>query len=99
MHPQSELTRLSARKCALRARIRSQRASCAAAVVRLTQPLRWLDELMALWRGLAPLVWVSAVPLGLLVRQAAAPRSKGLRTLLRWGPAALSVVSRLAGKT
>ena len=97
MYPQPELARLAARKCALRTRIRSQRASCAEAVTRVTQPLRWLDELMALWRSLAPFAWASAIPLGLLAHQAIAPRIKSLRTLLHWGPALLSVVRRLAG--
>jgi hypothetical protein len=56
MYPRPELAHLAARKCALRARIRNQRASCAEAVLRATRPLQWLDELMALWRSLAPLV-------------------------------------------
>jgi hypothetical protein len=55
MYPRPELARLAARKCALRGRIRSQRASCAEAAHRATRPLQWLDELMALWRSLAPL--------------------------------------------
>jgi hypothetical protein len=98
MYPQPELARLAARKCALRARIRSQRASCAEAATRVTQPLRWLDDLLALWRSHSPLVWATAIPLGLLAHHAIAPRIKTLRTLLHWGPTALSFVRRLAGR-
>jgi hypothetical protein len=98
MYPQPELARLAARKCALRTRIRSQRAICAEAVTRVTQPLRWLDEVMALWRSLSPFAWASAIPFVLLARQPIAPRFKSLRTLLHWGPMALSVARRLAGK-
>ena len=98
MYPQPELARLAARKCALRARIRSQRASCAEAAMRVTHPLRWLDELMALWRSLTPFAWASAIPLSLLALPALTPHIKILRPLLKWGPTALSVVRRLKGK-
>ena len=99
MYPQPELARLAARKCALRASICKQRATCAEAAFRATQPLRWIDQLMALWRSIAPFALAAAVPLGLLAHQGIAPRIKSLRTLLHWGPAALSVVRRLTCKS
>jgi hypothetical protein len=99
MYPQPELAQLAARKCALRGRIRSHRASFAEAATRVTQPLRRLDELTALWRNLVPLAWASAIPLGLLAIPALIPHIKILRPLLKWGPTALSVVRRLTGRT
>ena len=99
MYPQPELNRLEGRKYELRARIRRQRACCAEAAARVTQPLRWLDQLMALWRSFGPLVLASAIPLGLLAHCRVAPRMKSLRTWLQWAPAAMSVVRRLTGKS
>ncbi len=98
MYPQPELARLAARKCTLRARIRNQRETCAVAAMRATQPLRWLDQLIVLWRSLAPFALATAVPISLLAHQGISPRIKHLRTLLQWGPAALSVFRRLTGK-
>jgi hypothetical protein len=98
MYPQPELTRLEGRKYELRARIRRQRACCAEAAARVMQPLRWLDQLIALGRIFAPLALASAFPLGLLARHGIAPRMKKLRTWLQWAPTALSVVRKLTGK-
>ena len=99
MHPQSELACLAARKRALRERIQTHRASCAAAVTVVTRPLRWLDQLLAVWRGLAPVALAAAVPLGLLMHQNMAPRLKNLRNNLEnWAPLALSLIRGLCGK-
>ena len=99
MYPQPQLARLSARKCELRARIAQNRALCAAAAEDVTRPLRWLDQLLALWRELAPLAMAAAVPLGLLAHQRWAPRLKTLRSILHWAPLALTLFRGLRRKS
>ena len=86
MYPDRELTRLAARKVALRRDIALHRAQCAAAAARVVQPLEWLDRALAFWRQLSPLARFAAVPAGLLVHRFVFPRRRILRTLVRWGP-------------
>ena len=86
MYPQRELNRLAARKAALRRDIALRRAQCVEAAARVTQPLEWLDRMLAFWRQVAPLAQFAAVPLGLFVERTFFPRLKILRLLLRWGP-------------
>ena len=100
MYPDRELRRLALHKAAVRRRIARHRAECAAAAVRVTRPLAWLERLLTLWRKLAPF---AAVPLGLLVTRSVTRRSKILGTLTRWGPLALGAArwirSTLQAKT
>ena len=92
MYPDREMTRLAARKVALRRDIALRRAQCAAAAARVVQPLEWLDRALAFWRRLSPLAQVAALPLGLLVQRIVFPRRKILRSLVRWGPLVFSAV-------
>jgi hypothetical protein len=99
MYPQPELTCLAARKRALCTRIARNRAFCAEATQRVTQPLRLLDELISVFRSFAPLAWIAGAPLGLLALHEIGPRIKNLRTLLQWAPTALSLVRHFTGKS
>jgi hypothetical protein len=86
MYPDGEMTRLAARKVALRRDIALHRAQCAAVAARVVQPLEWLDRALAFWRQLSPLAQIAAVPLGIFVQRTVFRRRKILRTLMRWGP-------------
>ena len=97
MYPDRELTRLAARKAALRRDIALRRAQCAAAAARVAQPLEWLDRMLAFWRRLSPLVKFAALPLGFLLKRSLAPRIRVLGALLRWGPPVLGAVRSLIG--
>jgi hypothetical protein len=88
MYPDREMSRLAARKVALRRDIALHRAQCAAAAARAVQPLEWLDRALAFWRRLSPLAKFAAVPAGILVQRFVFPRLKILRSLVRWGPLA-----------
>jgi hypothetical protein len=99
MYPDRELSRLAAHKVALRQNIADHRAQCAAAAARATQPLAWVDRMLALWRRLSPLAEFTAVPLSLLVQRAVSPRLKILRTLVRWSPLVFGVVRVLGRAT
>ena len=92
MYPQRELTRLAAYKVALRRDIAFRRAECAEAAARATQPLEWLDRMLAFLRRLSPFAQFAAVPLGFLVTRAVFPRSKILGSLVRWGPLVFGAV-------
>lgn len=92
MYPQGELTRLAAYKVALRRDVALRRAQCAGAAARATQPLAWLDRMLAFWRRLSPLVRFAAVPLGLLVARSVFSRRKILGSLVRWGPLVFGAV-------
>jgi hypothetical protein len=86
MYPNRELTRLAARKAALRWDIALRRVQCAEAAARVARPLAWLDRMLAFWRQLSPLAQFAAVPLGLLIKRTIFPRRNVLRSLVRWGP-------------
>lgn len=98
MYPHRELIRLRVHKVALRRRITGRRAACAAAGARVLAPAAWLDRMLAFWRRVAPFAPLAAVPLGLLFKRAAAPRSSLLGALLRWGPVLFGAVRGLAGE-
>jgi len=97
MYPERELTRLAAAKAALRRDIALRRAQCAQAAARVTQPLEWLDRVLAFWRRLPPLARFAALPLGMLVQRAVLPRLKLLRRLVRWSPLVFAIF-RVAGR-
>ena len=97
MYPERELTRLAAAKAVLRRDIVLRRAQCAQAAARVTQPLEWLDRVLAFWRRLPPLARFAALPLGMLVQGAVLPRLKFLRRLVRWSPLVFGVF-RVAGR-
>jgi hypothetical protein len=92
MYPQRELIRLAAYKTALRRDIALRRVECAAAAARVTQPLAWLDRMLAFWRRLSPLAQFAAVPLGFLATRTVFPRSKILNSLVHWGPLVFGAV-------
>ena len=96
MYPHRGLIRLAVHKGALRRRIARQRTECAAAAARLTQPVAWLDRMLALWRRFAPFAPLAAVPLGFLLKRAIAPRAGLLDKLLRWGPVVFGAVRGFA---
>jgi hypothetical protein len=96
MYSQRELTALAAGKTVLRRRITLQRMATARAAARVAQPLEWLDQALARWRQLSPLVKAAALPLGLWLTRARAPRRKLFGTVLRWGPVVLGAFRGLA---
>jgi hypothetical protein len=98
MYPQPQLNFLASRKCTLRTRIRVHRAACAETIESVTLPFRWVDQLLGMWRDLAPVVLAAAVPLGILGHRGITPRLKTLRHLVHWGPIVLSLVRNLTGK-
>jgi hypothetical protein len=93
MYPQGELTELSRAKAGLRQRIACRRADCAEAATRAVRPLVWIDTAWGLWRRLAPLMKLVALPLGAVAARAAVSRPGMLRTLLRWAPPVFSAIS------
>ncbi len=95
MYSDRELNRLAALKAALRHRIALRRVQCAAAAARLARPIAWLDRALAFWRQLSPFMKLAAVPAGILVTRAFAPRLKVLGALARWGPLAFGALRAL----
>jgi hypothetical protein len=92
MYPQRELTRLAARKAALRWDIALRRAQCTEAATRMVRPFEWLDRMLALVRRISPLVKVAAMPLGFLAARTVFPRRKVMGSLARWSPLVLGAV-------
>ena len=97
MYPQQELTRLAVGKAVLRLRITRHRLQCAQAATRVTQPLAWLDRMLAFWRRLSPFAQYAALPLGFLLKRPPDSRPRLLGTLLRWGPFMLGAIQGLTG--
>jgi hypothetical protein len=95
MYPNEELTRLAADKAAMRQRISERRAQSAEAAARVARPLAWIDQALAGWRQLSPLVKM-AIPLGFLLKRRFAPRTRLLGAMLRWGPLVLGAVRGLS---
>lgn len=95
MYPAQELKRLAAHKTALRRDIAFRRAQSKASAARLLQPLEWLDQMLAMWRRLAPLAQLAAVPLAFMATRAVFPRLKFIRPLVRWAPVIFSAVRGL----
>ena len=98
MYPQPQLAHLVSRKHALRAQIHRRRARCAEAAAVVTRPLRWLDQLIALWRDFAPFALAVGLPLGLLARHGRTPPQKPRSSIACWGPLAFSLVRKLLGQ-
>ncbi len=94
MYPAETLSRLARDKDLLRQRIARHRATCVTAAGRVAQPLAWLDQLVARWRRLPPLVRFTALPIGLALGRAALRHGRFGR-LLRWGPIAAFLVHGL----
>lgn len=92
MYPDQELRRLAAYKVALRRDIGCHRAQCAEAARRVTQPLAWLQRMLAWCRRFSSLAPFAAVPLGFLLKRVVFRRLKGLGWLMRWGPLVFSAV-------
>jgi hypothetical protein len=88
MYPQRELNRLAVLKASLQAGIALRRIQCAEAIVQVSAPLEWLDRVANFWREFAPLIKITAIPLGLLAKRALPTRFKMLGALARWGPLA-----------
>ncbi len=92
MYPQRELTRLAAYKTALRWDISLHRTQCMEAAARVTQPLAWLDRMLAFWRRLSSFGPLAAVLLGWVVTRTVFPRRRILSSLLRWAPLVFGLV-------
>ena len=92
MYPQRDLKAIAWHKTRLRRRIAGERAASAAAVVCLVQPLAWFDRVRAQWAWISPLLKIAAVPVGLLAKRSAAPGTRVLGALLRWGPLVWNLV-------
>jgi len=95
MYPTRDLSRLAVHKAALRRDIAHRRAQCAQSAARVSQPLAWLDRMMATWRRLSPLARFAALPLGLILKSAEASKPRLLGRLLHWGPMALAAMRAL----
>jgi len=93
MYPQGELTELARAKADLRELIARRRAGCVEAAACAARPLVWIDTALSLWRSLAPLVKLAALPLGAVAARAVASRPGVFRTILRWAPPVLSAIS------
>lgn len=92
MHPQSELNRLAVHKAALRRTISLHRAECVAAAIQISRPFDWIDRAVAVWRKFSPITQLAAIPIVFIAGRTLRPRSKVLRTLLRWAPAVIGAV-------
>lgn len=95
MYPHGELAELQRRKAALRRRIAASRVACTVHAAGVMRPLRWIDQAVAWWRQLQPLVRLTAVPLGFLAVRSFGRRFRLMGALLRWGPLALNVLRGL----
>lgn len=95
MYPQRELIRLDAYKAALLRDIAINRAQCVSAAIRISQPLAWLDRLLAFWRQLTPLTLFAAVPLAFILRRTAFPHLKILGFLVRWSPLVFATIKSI----
>jgi len=67
MYPDGEIGGLAARRELLCARIAARRQASVEAAVELTRPLGWIDQMVARWRGVSPLIKLVGVPAGLYV--------------------------------
>jgi len=95
MYPSEELIRLDAHKAVLRRRITRHRNQCVHAVIHLSEPVEWLDRLLALWRKISPFAKFAAVPLAFLAQRTLFPRGKLMGNILRWGPIVFGAVRRI----
>lgn len=86
MYPRPDLIRLAGHKAALRRRIAARRAECDGLVIRVLQPLAWLDRGAALWRRVSPFARYAVIPLALMLKHRLAPRPRLLGSLVRWAP-------------
>jgi hypothetical protein len=98
MYPHNELSRLAAHKAGLRDKIALVRADCAEAASWATQPLAWLDRIMAFSRRLSPLAVLATVPLGVIAQRLVFSRIKIIGPLLRWAPVVFATVRSLRAR-
>ena len=92
MYPQTDLKYLEQRKSNLRGRIHARRSACAEELGRVLRPVVWGEGLWAKWKAISPIVKLTAVPVGLLLRDKLFPKSGGvIGGLIRWGPLALNL--------
>jgi hypothetical protein len=92
MYPQRDLSQLSLNKARLRMNIALDRNRCVVAAARATQPLQWIDHAQSAWRQFSPIARMASLPLAAIVTRAVFPRSRILRTLVRWGPLVTAIV-------
>lgn len=100
MYPSEELNQLARRKVVLRGSIAVNRWRCVSSAHRLAQPLEWVDRGMDLWQRLSPLIKFGALPIGLLFKRSALPKSSvlgGIGSLLKWAPTILSAFRAFKG--
>lgn len=86
MFARQKLTSLSNRKAAIRLGIDVGRGQCVAAAAGLSQPLRPIGRACAVWREVVPFARLFSLPLAVAATHALFPKSKALRTIVRWGP-------------
>jgi hypothetical protein len=92
MYPAQALTQLAVRKGVLQRRITRCRTRCADAAVQVARPLVWLDQMLAYWRKLPPLVRLAVVPAGLFAQRTFFKRGKLLGSLFRRAPLAFAAL-------
>ena len=86
MYPERELKTLAANKAGLQRIAARHRHRCAAAAVRLTRPLVWLDDARVRWHRLAPVLKLTGLALALFARRPTPARRRvGLGRWVRWG--------------
>jgi hypothetical protein len=99
MYPSGELKWLATRKRALRSRIAWHRWEWASAGARLAQPVEVADALIARWRQLSPLLKLTAVPLGLLLKRRKFSRIRFFVALLQLAPSVIRSVREYRAST
>jgi hypothetical protein len=95
MYPAQELRFLSERKASLKAVIAVRRLQCAEAAHRVARPLEWLDRVAAFWRRVSPIVQISALPLGFLVKKVFFRKHRILGSVAKWTPMVISALRGL----
>jgi len=92
MYPQIDLKYLEQRKASLRGRIHVRRSESAVAIERVLRPVVWAEGLWMKWKAISPVVKLTALPLGFLLKNKLFPKSGGVISgLFRWGPLALNL--------
>jgi hypothetical protein len=84
MYPTGELKRLAARRKLLSVRIDARRWQCIEHWTKLSRPLQWLDDLLAKWRRISPLVKIVGTPVILMLVRKLFGRVGQLGRLVSW---------------
>jgi hypothetical protein len=97
MYPTEELEELALRKTVLRARISADRLRCATFASEAARPIHLIDRVITQWKRIPPIAKIAAVPLGLLLRRAVSPRTKGnlVGRVMRFAPLVVNALKIL----